>query len=563
MQTRREWLKNVAWTAGVVGLALPDSLTAQTKARLGKKVALLIGVDIYVKPGFPPLTCCERDVRSVQQALQKLGFDSIEVLLGSAEGAGRATKQNIEQTLNRLAKDLGQSDLILVMLSGHGQQFSHGGKTQEDAFFCPVDAVNRDATTLVSLSYVTDEVLANNVGKRLVLVDACRDAPKDPKKGAKGIQGRQITLAEDTAVFFSCRAGQQSYTNDELNHSLFTYCVLEALQGQGATDGDVTWDGIVNHVKNRMAKADMQQRVPEGSLQSPISAGSVDRTVLGRLRDTPVAASPSVSPQPGTPALGPSNYAGTRAGEERDDNGLEMKLVWCPPGEFTMGSPESEQGRGEYYEDQVQVSLTSGFWLGKHEVTQEVWKRVMGTTPWKEECEVKQGPRYPATCISWDNAMEFALQLTDREREAGRLPSGWTYTLPTEAQWEYACRAGTQTSYSFGNKAARLREYAWWGGQLDSGSVGRDRYPHEVGLKKPNAWGLHDMHGNVWEWCRDWFTDELTGGQDPESHATGKYRVHRGGSWYSDSVECRSAHREWYSPDDCELGFRVACCFEE
>jgi sulfatase modifying factor 1 len=537
MPTRRDWLKNVVWTASAAGLALPAHLLAQPAG--GKKVAFLVGVDKYLKPGFRALTCCERDVVQLEGALRELEFSQIEVLLGSGTGTKRATKANIEQALQKLVQQLGQDDLIVVMLSGHGQQFSQGGKTQEDAFFCPVDAVNRDATTLVSLSYVTDEVLANNVGKRLVLVDACRDAPKDPNKGAKGIQGRQITLAEDTGVFFSCRAGQQSYTNDELNHSLFTYCVLEALRGEGAVQGEVTWDGMVSHVKSRMAMADMKQRVPEGSLQSPISAGSVDHTVLGRVKST-------------------VKTVGTKAGEERDDNGLKMKFVWCPPGQFTMGSPNSEKDRSSD-EDQVQVTLTKGFWIGKYEVTQGEWERVMDTTPWKGKSSVKEGARYAATYVSWEDATEFATKLTTQERQAGRLPAGWRYTLPTEAQWEYACRAGTQTAYGFGSDESRFSEYAWWGGFTGDGNAKTEQYAHEVGLKKANAWGLHDVHGNVYEWCRDWYQETLPGGVDPEHATQASFRVVRGGSWCYEEPTCRTADRGFDKPGirDYSLGFRV------
>jgi len=555
MPTRRTILRHLfsagTLTAGGLvtggGLALPTRLFAQgDPPSPGKKVAFLVGVDKYLKPGFSPLNCCERDVLEVAKELKSLGFGPIEVLLGSGTGEKQATKANIEPALETLVKSLGQDDLIMVMLSGHGQQFAPDPKAangqpkpQEDAFFCPVDAVNRTAETLVSLSYVTDQVLANNVGKRLVLVDACRDMPpKDPNKGAKGIQGRQITLAEDTGVFFSCRAGQQSFTNDELNHSLFTYCVLEALRGKGAAEGVVTWDGLVNQVKNQMATADIQQRIPEGKLQSPISAGSVDRTVLGRIR-------------------GPA-ATGTRAGEERDDNGLQMKFVWCPAGTFTMGSPKSEKDR-DTDEDQVQVTLTQGFWLGKYEVTQGEWQRVMGTTPWKGKDYWKEGPRYAASYISWDDAREFVKKLTAQERQAGRLPEGWEYTLPTEAQWEYACRAGTKTAYSFGDAETQLSDYAWWGGLVGNGNAEKEPYAHEVGGKKPNAWGLHDLHGNVWEWCLDGYKNKLPGGRDPLV-AQASRRVDRGGGWNDDPSRCRSACRGRSSPGNRNrsLGFRVA-----
>ena len=257
----------------------------------------------------------------------------------------------------------------------------------------------------------------------------------------------------------------------------------------------------------------------------------------------------------------PPKTVGTKAGEERDDNGLKMKFVWCPPGQFTMGSPESEEGR-QVGEDQVQVRLTKGFWIGKYEVTQGEWERVMGTTPWKRQYYVKQGARYAATYVSWEDATEFVAKLTTQERQAGRLPAGWRYTLPTEAQWEYACRAGTQTAYGFDGDATRLSDYAWFGGNA---SGVNEKYAHEVGLQKANACGLHDVHGNVWEWCRDWYDAKLPGGVDAEQTTQASHRVIRGGSWSALAVLCRTAFRNFVGPGrrSYYLGFRVVRSSEQ
>jgi formylglycine-generating enzyme required for sulfatase activity len=262
-----------------------------------------------------------------------------------------------------------------------------------------------------------------------------------------------------------------------------------------------------------------------------------------------------VSSPPPTPKSD-GQFEGTVAGQTRDDNGLKTKLVWIPPGTFTMGSPKDEKGR-ENDESAVKVALTQGLWLGQCEVTQSEWQRVMQTTPWSGKYNVQQGHDYPATGMNWDDAIKFCEKLTEQERRAGQLPTGWKYTLPTEAQWEYACRAGTTTRFSFGDDESKLEEYAWF--KNNTGDAGED-YAHPVGTKKANPWGLHDMHGNAIEWCRDWSQPKLIGGRDPEGLSAGTNRAERGGDYVSPAAHCRSAQRNWDRPSAQAgvLGFRVA-----
>ncbi len=201
---------------------------------------------------------------------------------------------------------------------------------------------------------------------------------------------------------------------------------------------------------------------------------------------------------------------------------VNLDMVWIEPGTFLMGSPENELGR-EDDETQHQVTLTSGYWLGKYEVTQAQYKAVMGID-WK-------GADLPVEQISWKDATNFCAKLTAIERAAGRLPEGYEYTLPTEAQWEYACRAGTTTALNSGknlsdkNKCPEMDEVGWYWYN------GGGNNPYPVGQKKPNAWGLYDMHGNVWEWCLDWYGSYPTSSvTDPAGPSTGSHRVIRGGS---------------------------------
>jgi sulfatase modifying factor 1 len=235
--------------------------------------------------------------------------------------------------------------------------------------------------------------------------------------------------------------------------------------------------------------------------------------------------------------------------QEVFSNSLGMKLKLIPAGEFRMGSPKSEPHRRDH-ELQRLVTISRPFYLATTEVTQEQWKKVMGTEPWSERPYVREGNDYAASCISWTDATEFCRKLGSQE--------GRTYRLPTEAEWEYACRAGTKTAFSYGSDATKMTEYGWIGS--NSFDIGQ-RYAHRVAQKKPNPFGLHDMHGNNWEWCSDWYsepTSETT--IEPGGPATGQKRVIRGGSWHGLAKLCRSASRFKRGPTSQlnDLGFRVA-----
>ena len=215
-------------------------------------------------------------------------------------------------------------------------------------------------------------------------------------------------------------------------------------------------------------------------------------------------------------------------------NSIGIEFIEVREGTYQMGSPASEEGRKDN-ENPVRVSITVGYWLGKTEVTQGQWKQVMETQPWADQKGVGHGDDYPAACLSWDDCMAFCEKLTQRERESGSLSAEERYRLPTEAEWEYACRAGSTTMFSFGNDGSNLNEHAFF-------EENAPQHALEVGKKKPNPWGFCDMHGNVFEWCSDCF-GTLAGGDDPAGPSSGAYRVYRGGSWRDTPVICRSAHR--------------------
>ena len=249
-------------------------------------------------------------------------------------------------------------------------------------------------------------------------------------------------------------------------------------------------------------------------------------------------------------------------------NSIGIKLVLIPKGTFMMGSPiDKESASNDFMtgspieeegasndEEQHKVTISKDYYLGVTEVTQGQYEKVMGTNPSHFEKRVirkSDSSMYPVEQVSWENAVEFCKKLSalPEENKAGRM-----YRLPTEAQWEYACRADGKMAYSFGESLKSLGDYAWFGGNSNDQT-------HPVGEKKPNAWGLYDMHGNVWEWCSDWY-DEYPKGtiSDTTGPKEGSGRVRRGGSWFGGAAFCRSASRTWIIPShrNYDLGFRVA-----
>jgi formylglycine-generating enzyme len=247
-----------------------------------------------------------------------------------------------------------------------------------------------------------------------------------------------------------------------------------------------------------------------------------------------------------------------KPGEERAVVGI--RLCWCPPGRFLMGSPVDELERRPG-EDQVEVRLTRGFWIGKYEVTQGDWKRIVGDLPGKLTAELPAGDDLPVGNVNFAQAEAFCRKLTEKAIASKGLPEGWEFRLPTEAQWEYACRAGTTTATAFGSSLSRtqanFKGKPYNGGADQGPSLGKAA---KVGNYPANAWGIHDMHGNTFEWCRDWYHPTLPGGDDPDlSSMPARSRVRRGGAWTDDGWPCRSAFRLRFEPERGydHIGFRV------
>jgi len=258
-----------------------------------------------------------------------------------------------------------------------------------------------------------------------------------------------------------------------------------------------------------------------------------------------------------------SSFLDAKVGDEREVGGV--KLRWCPPGGFLMGSPPDElEHRPD--ETQVEVRLTKGFWMGKYEVTQGQWKQVVGEFPGKQP--TGEGDDFPVVEVNYVEAEEFCKKLTEQGYKSGALPNDWEFRLPTEAQWEYACRAGSTTATSFGDKLSSKQANFLGNKPYNGAEEGPSlKRATPVGVYPANAWGLHDMHGNIFEWCRDWYHSQLLGGADPDLSARqgtanrdGTFsRVRRGGAWNDDGKYLRAAFRLRYEPErrSDHIGFRV------
>jgi formylglycine-generating enzyme required for sulfatase activity len=281
--------------------------------------------------------------------------------------------------------------------------------------------------------------------------------------------------------------------------------------------------------------------------------GGIERLMQQRATPAPrptvprlVAVEPAPAPVPDEPAKLLTNTIG-------------MKLVLVPSGVFLMGSPDSDEDAQAIEKPQHRVQITRPFYLGASAVTQGQYRVVTGESP----SRFKGSDDLPVEQVSWNDAVGFCNKLSEREGVTPYYQSGMAsppgaegYRLPTEAEWEYACRGGSATRFSFGDDESSLGEYAWFRGNSGNRT-------HPVGQKRPNAFGLYDMHGNVWEWCWDGCEENYYGkspGADPLGPSQAAYGVFRGGGWNYYPRDCRSAYRNWGTPEFryYYVGFRVA-----
>lgn len=569
MRCRPYWLVVPAVVAA--GLTL---VPAQAPAK-PKKYALLVGVNKYEHTALnqpEPLRYAEADVTALAALLRESGYE-VELLTGP-----RATRQAITAAVAKLEAKGNADGVALVALAGHGVQLER----DEDAYYCPYDAKIREAVrdgkkvvdrsgqpilepapaSCVKLTDVVDRFRLSPAGTRILLADCCRNDPATGRGRGVGSGIKTDRLPANTAVLLSCSQGQRSWEDKKWAHGAFFFHVLKGLR-----EGKRTVASLNAYLED-----------------------AVPREVKATLRDAP-----NQYPHPlinGTRLefgiVASSSYTVDLGG------GVTLELVRIPAGTFRRGSPDGDSDAQGDEKPQREVTISRPFHLGKYEVTVAQFRAFVKATGHKTEAE-RDGeggwgynaaekkfegrkPQYtwqsvgwaqtdshPVVNVSHNDAVAFCQWLAGKTEQK--------FVLPSEAQWEYACRAGTTTRYHGGDALEDLRgvanvadaSYKEKYPASTRSTAWNDGYPFSapVGRFGANAFGLYDMHGNVWEWCADWYKSEYykeSPAVDPPGPGAGANRVFRGGSFCYAPRYCRAARRygDSASSRGVSFGFRVA-----
>lgn len=518
-------------------LAFPGLVTA------GENYAFLVAVSDYDRTELKPLKFTRADLLAFRQTLVDSGFKPANIVHlhdDTAKLSGArflSAAQNIREELSLLLGTLDKDDTLIVAFAGHGIQF----KGEPESYFCPRDTRLAKRDTLISFADVLAQMDRCAAARKLLLVDACRNDPQTALARSRAevdlesvTRPQEVDVPKSLLALFSCGPGQQSFEDPELGHGIFFHHVLKGWKGaaDGNKDNRLEFDELQSYVR---AETKKYARVALKSLQTPQLKGAIsDEWTLTTLK--PSSAKSLTSKSSG------------------------MRFVLIPAGKYVRGSPNSDPDSCAEEKPQHVVRISRDFYLGQHEVTQGEWRTVMGTEPWKGEKFVVEGKDYPATFVNWDDTQEFCRRLGQKD--------GRAYRLPTEAEWEYAARAGTSTRFSFGDDARKLGDYGWFGALFNNGGNAQNEpFAHAVGLKRPNDFQLFDMHGNAYEWVQDGFDPAeyaRYAGQEVEDPfkrptSTG-LRVMRSGAWFDHLRGCRSAYRgkDQRNHVSNSVGFRVA-----
>jgi len=546
---------------GNLVLLVLGALCAQPDASKGRTFAFLVACGDYDKTQLKPVPFTVNEMKLFRQVLIDTGVPdkNIVFLHDKAEPPIKflPTRANILTQFKLLMERLRPDDSVIVAFSGHGVQF----KGDQYGYFCPLDAelgvgTNDKLLPMEGKDGLLTLLDQGKAGRKLLIVNACRN---NPTSGAN-LAADKLKFSDEyneeapkgTVMLLACSKNQFSWFYDDKekreerrNRSLFMYHLTEAWKGSYAKGKKVTVDHLIAEVTERVeadAPGDFNRN------QMPI----VKRRFEGKWELATAA------------AVAVAKYVDVDLG-----SGVKMKMVYIAPGQFQMGSPKEEKQRSDNElpsdnEFQHDVELTKGFYLGVYAVTQEEYETVMGENRSyfssdgrsKDKVAGMNTARFPVEYVSWDEAKEFCRKLSQKE--------GKTYRLPTEAEWEYACRAGTTTPFHCSETIST--DQVNYDGNRPYGDGAKGEYrarTMKVGSFAANAWGLYDMHGNVWQWCEDCYDKDYYANSprlNPLNTKEGSARMARGGSWNDAAWNCRSASRNWHGPShrDDALGFRVA-----
>ena len=598
---------------------------------MAKNWAICVGINQY--RFLQDLTCAVNDAEKMYVWLKETAkFDQTYLFTDTSPEIDDMSEPLPSQptftTLRRWLRKrferpiLSPSDSLWFFFSGHGvREQGQDYLLLHDSDPDP-EEVNNSA---ISLAFVTEQLRQSGAGNIMMFVDACRSV-------AKSGLGIELQAEQGIISIASCRPEQKSYEIEALGHGSFTYALLESLQIQGENNC-ATVERLCKRLKDRVLEINREYKKPfqtpytriepetknyliflperiqptrqdistlrENALKAEFILNNLklaevlwtrlviydlDEALESLLRIRQKLQQPGFNLTSSLSSQSAQNSSVKQSESAKDTSSksssqiltetlpgnIKLEMVKIPAGSFTMGSDEYDDEKPKH-----QVKLQE-FYLGKYPVTQEQYESVMGNNP----SNFQDNPKNPVEQVSWEDAQEFCQKLNQL--------TGKKYRLPTEAEWEYACRAGTQTRYYFGDDQSLLKEYAWYGDNSGNSFLDTikmwDADPnwenyykklmdnncktHPVGEKKLNNWGLYDMSGNVWEWCEDPWHDSYANkpkniknnGNTIWSSSDISFRVLRGGSWNNNSRNCRSANRNRNNADvrNNNIGFRLA-----
>lgn len=491
----------------------PQSSTAE-------RIALVIGNGAY---HGTPLENPVNDANDIAAALENLSFKVFEKT--------NATLREMEAALNNFSGKIRPGDVALFFYAGHGIQY------QGDNYLLPVDARINSASDIRYRSLNVGLVMGRLEEAKtinIIILDACRNNPLGRVLSRSVGRGLTIIPFKPAGSYIAYATAPNETADDgEGRNGLFTSAILKHLN-----DPDVELNTFFMNVSATVQKISDGRQVPwrESSLTSKFYFSEVSKPAAKTNK-------PPVDPQTKDQGL-QSSLAKISVPDPKKNikNSLGMEFVYIPSGEFLMGSPENEKGRAKD-EIQHQVTLTQGYYIQTTEVTQKQWAEVMGTNPSDfDEC----GDDCPVENVSWEDIEQYL-------EKVNRLDVEHHYRLPTEAEWEYAARAGSRLRFCSSDSTVILKDYGWF-------EENSEETVQSVAQKKPNQWGIYDMHGNVWEWCRDYYGPySQSKTVNPQGPSSGLSRVRRGGGWNSSFEVCRSAYRLANLPDlrKNDIGFRL------